>query len=76
MVESGEWQDQSRLAEHGADSSPAGISKDELDKLKLDSLSAINDTLFKKLSDIEQVGWTTNEITVSVWQFIWGLVRW
>ncbi len=37
------------------DSLGAGISRDELEQLKMDAIICINDTLFKKLQEIDQV---------------------
>ena len=35
--------------------SSGGVSSDELDQLKTDTMTCINDSLFKKLHEIEQV---------------------
>ena len=37
-----------------------GISRDELDQLKMDAVNCINDTLLKKLQEIDQVSDTVS----------------
>ena len=35
----------------------SGVSSDELDQLKMDTMTCINDSLFNKLHEIEQVSY-------------------
>ena len=51
----GVGQDHSLMDDSSSNLLSSGVSSDDLDQLKMDTMTCINDSLFNKLHEIEQV---------------------